>query len=244
MRSIIITGGSRGIGSEISSTLAKAGYVVVINYNSSAENALALCEEIQKQGGTAIAIQGDISKTADVTKIFEQAYKSFGTPYALINNAGIALQNSLIQDVSDEELEAVISTNLLGAIKCSREATRYMVSEHCGKIINISSIWGQVGASCEVVYSASKAGIIGLTKALAKELAPSGITVNCIAPGVINTDMLSCYTQEDIEALCDETPLGRIGSPKDIANAVEFLISDKASFITAQILGVNGGFGI
>lgn len=244
MRSIIVTGGSRGIGSEISSTLAKAGYAVVINYNSSAENALALCEEIQKQGGTAIAIQGDISKTADVTKIFEQAYKSFGTPYALINNAGIALQNSLIQDVSDEELEAVISTNLLGAIKCSREATRYMVSEHCGKIINISSIWGQVGASCEVVYSASKAGIIGLTKALAKELAPSGITVNCIAPGVINTDMLSCYTQEDIEALCEETPLGRIGSPKDIANAVEFLISDKASFITAQILGVNGGFGI
>lgn len=244
MRSIIVTGGSRGIGSEISSTLAKAGYAVVINYNSSAENALALCEEIQKQGGTAIAIQGDISKTADVTKIFEQAYKSFGTPYALINNAGIALQNSLIQDVSDEELEAVISTNLLGAIKCSREATRYMVSEHCGKIINISSIWGQVGASCEVVYSASKAGIIGLTKALAKELAPSGITVNCIAPGVINTDMLSCYTQEDIEALCEETPLGRIGSPKDIANAVEFLISDKASFITAQIIGVNGGFGI
>lgn len=117
-------------------------------------------------------------------------------------------------------------------------------SEHCGRIINISSIWGEVGASCEVVYSASKAGIIGLTKALAKELAPSGITVNCIAPGVISTDMISCYTQEDIDILRDETPLGRIGTSKDISNAVEFLISDKASFITAQVLGVNGGFGI
>ena len=119
-----------------------------------------------------------------------------------------------------------------------------MVSEHCGRIINISSIWGEIGASCEVVYSASKAGIIGLTKALAKELAPSGITVNCIAPGVISTDMISCYTQEDIDILRDETPLGRIGTSKDISNAVEFLISDKASFITAQVLGVNGGFGI
>lgn len=244
MRSIIVTGGSRGIGSAISATLAKAGYAIVINYNNSAEKAFELCKEIQEQGGKAIAIQGDVSKTADIKKIFEQAYKNFGTPYALINNAGIALQNSLIQDISDKQLEAVISTNLIGAIKCSREATRYMVSEHCGRIINISSIWGEVGASCEVVYSASKAGIIGLTKALAKELAPSGITVNCIAPGVINTDMISCYTQEDIELLRNETPLGRIGTPNDIASAVEFLISDKSSFITAQVLGVNGGFGI
>ena len=130
MRSIIVTGGSRGIGSEICTTLSKAGYAVVINYNHSAEKALALCKEIQEQGGTAIAIQGDISDTADVKNLFEQAYKNFGTPYALINNAGIALQNSLIQDISDKQLEAVISTNLLGAIKCSREATRYMVSEH------------------------------------------------------------------------------------------------------------------
>ena len=244
MRSIIVTGGSRGIGSEICTTLSKAGYAVAINYNHSAEKALVLCKEIQEQGGTAIAIHGDISDTADVKNLFEQTYRSFGTPYALINNAGLALPNSLIQDISDEQLEAVISTNLLGAIKCSREATRYMVSEHCGRIINISSIWGEVGASCEVVYSASKAGIIGLTKALAKELAPSGITVNCIAPGVISTDMISCYTQEDIDILRDETPLGRIGTSKDISNAVEFLISDKASFITAQVLGVNGGFGI
>lgn len=243
MRSIIVTGGSRGIGSAISATLAKSGYAVAINYNKSTEKALALCEKIKKQGGIAIAVQGDISKTDDVKQIFEKVYKNFGTPYALINNAGIALQNSLIQDITDEQLEAVISTNLLGAIKCSREAARYMISEHCGRIINISSIWGQVGASCEVVYSASKAGIIGLTKALAKELAPSGITVNCIAPGVIKTDMLSCYTQEDIDLLCDETPLGRIGTPTDIANAVEFLISDKAEFITGEILGINGGFG-
>lgn len=242
MRSVIITGGSRGIGSAISLALAKSNYAVVINYNKSEEKALALCEKIRKQGGKATAVQGDISKTDDVKRLFEKAYKTFGVPYALINNAGIALQNSLIQDISDEQLEAVISTNLIGAIKCSREAARHMISEHCGRIINISSIWGEIGASCEVVYSASKAGIIGLTKALAKELAPSGITVNCIAPGVISTDMLSCYTQEDMDALRDETPLGRIGTPTDIANAVEFLISDKASFITAQVLGVNGGF--
>lgn len=244
MRSIIVTGSSRGIGSAVSTVLAKAGFAVVINYNKSEEKALALCEEIQGHGGTALAIQGDISNTNDVKRIFSEAYKNFGSPYALVNNAGIALQNSLIQDITDKQIESVISTNLIGAIKCSREAVKYMVSEHCGKIINISSIWGQVGASCEVIYSASKAGIIGLTKALAKEVAPSGITVNCIAPGVIDTDMISCYTQDDIDALCDETPLGRIGTPTDIANAVEFLISDKASFITGQILGVNGGFGI
>lgn len=244
MRSIIVTGGSRGIGSAISKVLAKVGFAVVINYNKSKEKALALCEEIQSNGGTALAIQGDISNTNDVKRIFFESYKNFGSPYALINNAGIALQNMLIQDITDEQLEAVISTNLIGAIKCSREAVKYMISEHCGKIINISSIWGQVGASCEVIYSASKAGIIGLTKALAKEVAPSGIAVNCIAPGVIDTDMISCYTEEDIDALCNETPLGRIGTSFDIANAVEFLVSDKASFITGQIIGVNGGFGI
>lgn len=243
MRSIIVTGGSRGIGSAISLRLAEAGFAVVINYNKSKEKALSLCSEIKTQGGTALAVQGNISDTADVKRIFSEAYNNFGSPYALINNAGIALQNSLIQDISDEQLESVISTNLIGAIKCSREAVKYMVSEHCGKIINISSIWGQVGASCEVIYSASKAGIIGLTKALAKEVAPSGITVNCIAPGVIATDMISCYTQEDIEALRSETPLGRIGTPEDIAKSVEFLISERASFITGQIIGINGGFG-
>ncbi len=243
MRSIIVTGGSRGIGSAISLRLAESGFAVVINYNKSKEKALSLCSEIKTHGGTALAVQGNISDTADVKRIFSEAYNNFGSPYALINNAGIALQNSLIQDISDEQLESVISTNLIGAIKCSREAVKYMVSEHCGKIINISSIWGQVGASCEVIYSASKAGIIGLTKALAKEVAPSGITVNCIAPGVIATDMISCYTQEDIEALRSETPLGRIGTPEDIAKSVEFLISDRASFITGQIIGINGGFG-
>lgn len=241
MKSIIVTGASRGIGAAIAKTLAKLNYAVVVNYNKSADKANALCHEIQNFGGIALPIQGNISSTDDVQRIFRISYEQFGAPYALINNAGIALRGAPIQDINDSEIETVIATNLTGVIKCSREAVKYMVPKHCGKIVNISSIWGQIGGSCEVVYSASKAGIIGLTKALSNEIAPSGITVNCIAPGVIDTDMISCYSKEDLNALRDEIPLGRLGTPDDIAKVVEFLISEKASFITGQVIGVNGG---
>lgn len=241
MKSVIVTGASRGIGAAIAKTLAKSGYAVVVNYNKTAEKANALCQEIQNFGGIAFPVQGDISSSDDVQRIFNASYEQFGAPYALINNAGIALRGAPLQDITDSEIEAVIAVNLTGTIKCSREAIKYMVREHRGKIVSISSIWGQIGGSCEVAYSASKAGIIGLTKALSNEVAPSGISVNCIAPGVIDTDMLSCYSEADLNALRDETPLGRLGTPEDIANAVEFLISEKSSFITGQIIGINGG---
>lgn len=244
MKSVIVTGASRGIGAAIAKTLAKVGYAVVINYNKSAESAVSLCREIRESGGIALSIQGDVSLTSDVQRIFSVSYEQLGTPYALINNAGIALRGAPIQDITDSEIESVFAANLTGAIKCSREAVKYMIPRHCGKIVNISSVWGQIGGSCEVVYSASKAGIIGLTKALSNEVAPSGINVNCIAPGVITTDMISCYSKDDLNVLCDETPLGRLGTPEDIANAVEFLISDKAAFITGQILGINGGMAV
>ncbi len=244
MKSVIVTGASRGIGASIARTLANAGYAVVINYNRSADSAASLCCDIRESGGIAIAVQGDISLTSDVQRIFSTSYDQFGAPYALINNAGIALRGAPVQDITDSEIESVIAVNLTGAIKCSREAVKYMVPRHCGKIVNLSSIWGQIGGSCEVAYSASKAGIIGLTKALANEVAPAGINVNCIAPGVIGTDMISCYSKNDLKALCDEIPLGRLGTPEDIAGAVKFLISEKASFITGQVIGINGGMAV
>lgn len=242
MRTVIVTGSSRGIGAEIARTFAKNGDNVVINCKSSKDKVQILFDEIESYGAKALLVCGDVSETEDVKRLFDETVKAFGTVDILINNAGIA-RSGLFQDTSDDDWEQIINTNLGGAFKCSREAVRYMLKNHSGRIINISSIWGQVGGSCEVSYSASKAGVIGLTKALAKELAPSGITVNCIAPGVINTDMLSCYTKDDLCALCDETPVGRLGTPQDIASTALFLASKSAEFITGQIIGVNGGFG-
>ena len=161
----------------------------------------------------------------------------------LVNNAGISLVG-LFTDLRDEEWQRIANVNLGGAVIAAREVSRIMVSNHAGRIINVGSVWGRVGASCEVAYSATKAGLEGLTKALAKELGPSDITVNCIEPGVIATDMNRCFDTETLNALCDETPLCRIGTPEDVAEAVVFLASDAASFITGQILGVDGGFGL
>ena len=235
MRTVLITGSSRGIGAETARLFAKNGYNVYINYNKSEKAALSLLDELKDY--SVNIVKADVSKSDEVERMFSEIH---GIDI-LVNNAGIA-QTKLFTDITDNDWNNMISSNLSSAFYCCRAALPYMIRQHFGRIINISSIWGQVGGSCEVHYSASKAGIIGLTKALAMEEGLSGITVNCIAPGVIKTDMTSNLSEDDFTALKDETPTNSIGTPFDIARAVLFLASDDSSFITGQVLGVNGGF--
>ena len=235
MRTVLITGSSRGIGAETARLFAKNGYNVYINYNKSEKAALSLLDELKDY--SVNIVKADVSKSDEVERMFSEIH---GIDI-LVNNAGIA-QTKLFTDITDNDWNNMISSNLSSAFYCCRAALPYMIRQHFGRIINISSIWGQVGGSCEVHYSASKAGIIGLTKALAMEAGLSGITVNCIAPGVIKTDMTSNLSEDDFTALKDETPTNSIGTPFDIARAVLFLASDDSSFITGQVLGVNGGF--
>lgn len=229
MKTALVTGGSRGIGAAVCRALAREGYRVFINYNTTDPKALAA--EI---GGTAVKC--DVRDSAQVRGMFGK----IGSVDVLVNNAGIA-QQKLFTDITDSDWRDMRATHLDGTFFCCREALRSMILSHSGSIINISSMWGQTGGSCEVHYSAVKAGIIGLTKALAKEVAPSGVRVNCIAPGIIETDMLSGFTAEELSDLRAEVPLGRLGSAEDIADAVVFLASEKASYITGQVLAVNGG---
>ena len=175
--------------------------------------------------------------------MFEKIRKEFGEIDLLVNNAGIA-QQKLFTDITDSDWDKMIGTDLSGTFYACREALPYMIRQKSGKIINVSSMWGQTGASCEVHYSAAKAGVIGLTKALAKEVGPSGIMVNCVCPGVVDTDMMSSFSKEDVDALTEEIPLGRIASADDIARVISFLASDDADYITGQIIPVNGGFVI
>ncbi len=244
MKTAVVTGASRGIGAACAVALAKSGYNVILGYKVNKERAEQLAEVlISGYGIAAIAVQADVSVSSEADKLIETAFKNFGRVDVLVNNAGIA-QFKLFTEITDEEWNEMIGTNLTGVFNCSRAAARYMINQKSGSIVNISSMWGQVGASCEVHYSASKAGVIGLTQALAKELAPSNVRVNCICPSVIKTDMLANIDEETIGSLMEETPLGRIGTPKDIADSVAFLCSDRAEFITGQVLGVNGGFVI
>lgn len=187
--------------------------------------------------------KADISNREDVEDMVDYCIKEFGGLDVLVNNAGVS-QDKLFTDITDEDWDNMMNINLKGSFYCSQVALKYMISEKKGNIINISSIWGISGASCEVHYSITKAGIIGMTKALAKEVGPSNIRVNSIAPGVINTDMLSGYNEEDIDVLVEETPLMRLGTPEDIANCAIFLASDKSNFITGQVISPNGGFVI
>ena len=232
MKKALVTGASRGIGAAIARALAADGWIVAVNYLNSAEKALALADEI---GGTAIC--ADISKPEETA----QMVQVLGEIDLLINNAGIS-KFGLLSDMTDEDWESIFSINISGAKNCCRAVIPQMISRKSGNIINISSVWGVLGASCEVAYSASKAAVIGMTKALAKELGPSGIRVNCICPGVIETDMLSIFSTKEKAELSDNTALGRIGRPEDAANLAAFLASEKSSFITGQIIGVDGGF--
>ena len=244
MKTAVVTGASRGIGASIAVAMAKNGYNVILGYKENKEK----CENLAKvliegYGVAAIAVKADVSVSKEADELIEVAFRNFGRIDVLVNNAGIA-GFKLFTEITDEEWNEMIGTNLTGVFNCSRAAAKYMVASHRGSIVNISSMWGQVGASCEVHYSAAKAGVIGLTQALAKELAPSDVRVNCICPGVIKTDMLSNVDDEIISELIEETPIGRLGTPKDIADSVAFLCSEGASFITGQVLGVNGGFVI
>ena len=236
MKTVLITGGSRGIGRAMVELFAENGYSVAFTYKNSKDEAKKLAESTG-----ALAIYADSAVEADVVSAVKQAENSFGKIDCLINNAGIS-SFSLFTDLTLEQWNEIVAVNLTGAFLYSREVTRGMVSRKQGRIINISSMWGLVGASCEVHYSTVKAGIIGMTKALAKELGPSGITVNAIAPGMIKTEMNSKLSEDDIACLVEETPLMRIGLPKDVASAALFLCSDDASFITGEVMNLSGGF--
>lgn len=237
MHSAIVTGGSGGIGSAICRALCKEGYHVIVCYNTERERAEELVTDMRSHGLSAEAVRCDVRSETDVVSAVEKAAAA-GPLCVAVNCAGSALF-SQIQDTSAEELNDIFAVNSLGTFLLSREAAKKMIPNHSGRIINISSMWGLAGASCESAYSASKASVIGLTKALAKELGPSGITVNCIAPGLIDTAMNSRLSEEDIRSLVEETPVGRIGTPEDIASAVLFFCD--ASFITGQTLCVDGG---
>lgn len=238
MKKVLITGGSRGIGRAIVEHFSALGYKVAFTYKSSDNRAAELSELTG-----AFAIKADSAVESQVTYAVQRAQELMGGIDILVNNAGVS-SFSLIQDLSLDEWNRCIGTNLTAAFLYSRGVIPYMIRQQAGRIINITSMWGLVGASCEAHYSAAKAGLIGLTKALAKELGPSGITVNAVAPGVIATDMNAHLGKEDMDALIDETPVGRIGKVEDIARMVGYLASDEASFITGEVMNVSGGFVI
>ena len=243
MPSVLITGASRGIGRATAIAFAKAGWWVAANYNNSQTEALSLVDEIKAMGGTAMAVKCDVSDYSACISMIEQVQDAFGHIDALVNNSGISC-DMLFTDTSPEDWRRTFAVNADGAYNCCHAVLGDMIARKKGSIVNVSSIWGVTGGSCEVAYSASKAALIGLTKALAKEMGPSNIRVNCVAPGVIATDMNRNLTHADLEALSDETPLCRIGTPEEIAETILFLASEKSSFITGAVIGVNGGLFI
>ncbi|MBP0979517.1 MAG: SDR family oxidoreductase [Oscillospiraceae bacterium] len=242
-KTVLVTGASRGIGKEIGILFAQKNMNVIFNYCYNKEKATQIVDNLNNNGARAVALKADVSQKSEVEKMIKKANNIFGEIDILINNAGIS-QQKLFTDISENDWNRMFDINIKGIYNCTQAVLPAMIRKQSGKIINISSIWGLVGASCEVHYSASKAAVIGLTKALAKELGPSKIQVNCVAPGVIETQMLDNLSPDDIKNLKYETPLGIIGKPSDIANTVYFLASDLADFITGQVISPNGGFVI
>lgn len=239
-KTVLITGASGGIGSSIAEKFSSLGYNVILNYNKSKEQALCLCEKLRKSNANIHAVCADVSDAKQVKNMFDQIQNLFGGVDILINNAGIS-QIKIINDVTEDEWDRMFDINTKSAYLCSKLAIPYMVNNKWGRIINISSMWGICGASCEVPYSASKAALIGFTKALAKELAPSGITVNCIAPGFIDTKMNSHLSSREIEDFIQEIPVMRLGKPEEIAHAVSFVADKNSGYMTGQVLAIDGG---
>ena len=240
-RIIIVTGASKGIGREIAKELAIKGNTIIANYNKSEKEIKELQQELEKQNIKIDIVKADVSNRNEVNSLIEFAIKKFKKIDILVNNAGISLEG-LFTDVSEEMWQKIINVNLNSVFNCTQEVLKYMIKEKSGRIINISSIWGETGASCEVAYSTTKAAINGMTKALAKEVGLSNIRVNAIAPGIINTDMNSRLSYEELEQIKEQIPLNRIGNTKDIARCVKWLVEDE--YTTGQIISINGGWYI
>ncbi len=239
-RVAVITGGTRGIGWACAQAFARSGWTALLLWNSREETAREREAALRGEGLDAAALRCDVSDAAQVRQVFAEIEGRWHHVDALVNCAGIA-HIGLFQDTDEETWRRIMAVNLDGAYRCARAVLPGMISRRSGSIIQIASMWGEVGASCEVAYSASKAGLIGLTKALAKEVGPSGVRVNCVSPGVIDTEMNAELSPEALRELAEETPLGRIGTPEDVARAVLFLAGEDSAFITGQVIGVSGG---
>ena len=242
-KTAIVTGGSRGIGAAAALLLAREGWRVAVGCHRLPDRAQALCDRLRREGREAVPFCGDVSSVAEMEAQVQAVVERWGQIDLLVNNAGIA-QQRLFTEITEAEWDRMFAVNAKGLYACCRAVVPGMIRRHSGNIINVSSMWGQAGASCEVHYSAAKAAVIGFTKALAKELGPSGIRVNCVAPGVIATEMNAALDGETLDALREETPLGTIGTPEEVARAILWLAGDGASFVTGQVIGVNGGFVI
>ena len=240
MRTALVTGGAKGIGAATVRLLCEQGFRVAIHYHTSEEKALALSSFLVSKGADVFTVRADLTDSGQVRTMMETVGERCGSVDVLVNNAGVD-HWQLFDTVTDEQWRAVLDADLSAAFYCCRAALPFMLRQKYGRIVNIGSVWGQAGASCEAVYSAAKAGVIGLTKALAKEVALSGITVNCVSPGAIDTDMMKRFSAEETAAFCEEIPMGRLGLPEEVAAAIAFLASEQASYITGQVLGVNGG---